>query len=104
MRSGGRSKSKVSTRMEVLVPSPASRERAAGGPLSRDPGQARGGEGASAQRRLHDLVGIADGFAALDLVDVFHARNNLAPDRVLPIEKGGVAKADEELRIGRVWA
>src|SRR5580658_4398481 len=62
------------------------------------------GSRTSAQRRLHDPVGIADGFAALDLVDVLHARNDLAPDRVLPVEKAGVAKADEELRIGRIRA
>src|ERR1700728_5156109 len=56
----------------------------------------------SAQAGLDDLVGIADGLAALDLIDVLHARNHLAPDGILAVEKGGVAEADEELRIGRI--
>src|SRR6202035_4498452 len=58
----------------------------------------------SAQAGLDDLVGIADGLAALDLVDVLHARNHLAPDGILAVEKGRVAEADEELRIGRIGA
>src|SRR6185437_13910953 len=78
MRSGGRLKSKASTRMT---------------------------HGArSAQARLDDLVGIADRLAALDLVDVLHARDDLAPDRVFPVEEGRVGEADEELRIGRIRA
>src|ERR1700721_1672124 len=56
----------------------------------------------SAQASLDDLVGIADRLAALDLIDVLHARNYLAPDRILAVEKGRVAEADEELRIGRI--
>src|ERR1700677_2765976 len=57
----------------------------------------------SAQAGLDDLVGIANGLAALDLVDILHARNHLAPDGILAVEKGRVAEADEELRIGRIW-
>src|ERR1700722_14475664 len=56
----------------------------------------------SAQASLDDLVGIADRLAALDLIDVLHARNHLAPDSILAVEKGRVAEADEELRIGRI--
>src|SRR6185437_9361223 len=78
MRSGGRLKSKASTRMT---------------PVAR-----------SAQARLDDPVGIADRLAALDLVDILHAREDLAPDRVFPVEEGRVGEADEELRIGRVRA
>src|SRR5690348_17265475 len=78
MRSGGRTKSKASTRM-----TPGAR---------------------SAQARLDDPVGIADRLAALDLVDVLHPRDDLAPDRVLPVQEGRVGKADEELRIGRIRA
>src|SRR5271155_1624634 len=54
-----------------------------------------------------DLVGIVDRAvvvlrAGLDLVDDVHAGDDLAEDGVLPVEEAGVAKADEELRIGRV--
>src|ERR1700678_3959566 len=56
----------------------------------------------SAQAGLDDLVGIADGLATLDLVNVLHARNHLAPDGILAVKKGRVAEADEELRIGRI--
>src|SRR5215204_4309664 len=49
-----------------------------------------------------DTVRIAHGFAALDLVDVLHAVDDGAPDRVLPVEKGCIVKADEELAIGGI--
>src|SRR6187402_1887275 len=50
----------------------------------------------------HDLVGIDHRLAALDLVDIVHAFDDLAPHRVLAVEEGGIVEADEELRIGRV--
>src|SRR6476646_1052173 len=50
-------------------------------------------------RRLNDLVGISDGLSALDLVDVFHAFDHLAPNRVLVVEEAGVVKADEKLTV-----
>src|SRR3954449_9074858 len=52
--------------------------------------------------RLDDLVGILHRLAALDLVDVFHARGDLAPYRVLVIEEGGVVEADEELAVAGI--
>src|SRR6201747_1709337 len=54
--------------------------------------------------RLDDLVRILDRLAALDLVDVFHARSDLAPHRVLVVEEGGVVEADKELAIAGVRA
>src|SRR5690242_6084077 len=50
----------------------------------------------------HDLVGILHRLAALDLIDILHAFDDLAPHGVLAIEEGGVVEADEELRIRRV--
>src|SRR5205085_2070496 len=57
---------------------------------------------ASAQRRLHDLVRIPYRLAALDLVDIFHAVDHLAPHGVLLVEEAGVVEADEELAVGAV--
>src|SRR3954468_23446557 len=57
-----------------------------------------------ADRRLDDLVGILDRLAALDLVDVLHAFDHFAPDRVLLVEEPGVVEADEELAVGAVRA
>jgi hypothetical protein len=54
----------------------------------------------SANCCLDDLIRIAHRFAALDLVDVFHAGDDLAPGGVLLVEKTGVVEADEKLRIG----
>src|ERR1700730_10228962 len=59
--------------------------------------------GVSADCRGNDPIGIADGFAAFDLVDILHARRDLPPDGILLVEKAGVAKADEELRISRIY-
>src|SRR6185295_12798627 len=53
---------------------------------------------------LDDLVGIAHRFAALDLVDILHARRDLAPDRVLAVEERGVVEADEELAVAGIRA
>src|ERR1700704_5157916 len=58
---------------------------------------------ASGDRRGNDPSGITDGFAAFDLVDVLHSRRDLPPDGILLIEKARVAKADEELRVGRIY-
>src|SRR5690554_1413311 len=65
--------------------------------------QGSGGDVGGNLDRNH-LVGIADRLAALDLVDIVHAFNDLAPDSVLLVEERGVAEADEELRIGAVRA
>ena len=48
------------------------------------------------------LSGILHRLAALDLVDVIHALDDLAPDRVLAVEEAGIVEADEELRVGGV--
>src|SRR5690606_30336356 len=48
-----------------------------------------------------DGIRIAHRLAALDLVDVFHAFNDLAPNRVLTVQERSVLEADEELRVGR---
>jgi len=40
--------------------------------------------------------------AALDLVDVFHARGHLAPHGVLLVEERGVVEADEELAVAGI--
>ena len=53
-------------------------------------------------RRLDDLVGIAHRLAALDLVDVLHALDHLAPGGVLAVEEGRVVEADEELAVAGV--
>src|SRR3954471_8351135 len=52
--------------------------------------------------RLDDLVGILDRLAALDLVDVLHARGDLAPHRVLVVEEGGIVEANEELAVAGI--
>src|SRR6202171_4715426 len=54
--------------------------------------------------RLDDLVGTLHRLAALDLVDVLHARRHLAPDRVLAVEERGIVEADEELAVGGIRA
>src|SRR5690242_14499753 len=86
MRSGGNSKSKRSVRI-ASCPLP----------------QGRGfGKTLSPHRRLDDLVGVLDRLAALDLVDVFHAFDHLAPYRVLVVEEAGVAEADEKLAVAGI--
>src|ERR1700709_2208131 len=52
--------------------------------------------------RLDDLVRILHRLAALDLVDVFHARGDLAPHRVLVVEEGSIVEADEELAVAGI--
>src|ERR1700733_5664985 len=52
--------------------------------------------------RLDDLVRIPHRLAALDLVDVFHARGDLAPHRVLVVEEGSIIEADEELAVAGI--
>src|SRR5213592_1312931 len=54
--------------------------------------------------RLDDLVRVLHRLAALDLVDVLHARRHLAPDRILVVEERGIIEADEELAIGGIRA
>src|SRR5690606_12283250 len=48
------------------------------------------------------LVRIDDRLTALDLVDIFHAFDDLTPDRILAVQEARIAEADEELRIGAV--
>src|ERR1700750_1146329 len=50
-------------------------------------------------RRFDDFIGILNRLAALNLVDVFHALDHLAPHRVLVVEKAGIIEADEKLAI-----
>src|SRR6266404_3780545 len=52
--------------------------------------------------RRDDLVRVLHRFAALDLVDVFHARRHLAPDRVLAVEESGIVETDEELAVAGI--
>src|SRR5258707_15467427 len=54
--------------------------------------------------RLDDLVGILHRLAALDLVDVLHARGDLAPHRVLVVEERSIVEADEELAVAGIRA
>src|SRR2546423_6585577 len=56
----------------------------------------------SAHRRLDDLVRVLHRLAALDLVDVLHAFDDLAPHGVLLVEEAGVVEADEALAIRTV--
>src|ERR1700694_5732865 len=53
---------------------------------------------------LDDLVRVLHRLAALDLVDVLHARRDLAPNRVLVVEERCVVKADEELAVAGIRA
>src|ERR1700687_3945314 len=53
--------------------------------------------------RLDDLVGVLDRLAALDLVDVLHARAHLAPHGVLLVEEGSIVEADAELAGAGIW-
>src|SRR5690242_1096239 len=58
--------------------------------------------GVGRHSRLDDLVGIANRLAALDLVDVLHALDDVAPGGVLVVEEGGVAEANEELAVAGI--
>src|SRR3977135_3432885 len=53
---------------------------------------------------LDDLVRVLHRLAALDLVDILHARGHLAPDRVLVVEEGCIGEADEELAVAGIRA
>src|ERR1700736_4036927 len=54
--------------------------------------------------RLDDLVRVLHRLAALDLVDVLHARRHLAPDGVLIVEERCIVEADEELTVAGIRA
>src|SRR3984893_5545116 len=54
--------------------------------------------------RLDDLVRVLHRLAALDLVDVLHARRHLAPHRVLVVEERRIVEADEELAVAGIRA
>src|SRR5579864_7956263 len=47
----------------------------------------------------YDLVRVLHRLAALDLVDILHARGHFAPHRVLAIEEARVTEADEKLAV-----
>src|SRR5438067_981282 len=53
-------------------------------------------------RSLHDLVRILHRLAALDLVDVLHPCDHLAPDGVILVEKTRIVETDEELAVRAV--
>src|SRR4029077_3412465 len=59
-------------------------------PSERCVAQCRSVAALSRHRRLDDLVGPAHRLAALDLVDVLHAFDHLAPHRVLVVEEGRI--------------
>src|SRR5438045_8219130 len=54
--------------------------------------------------RLHDLVRVLHWLAALDLVDVLNAFDDLAPHGVVLVEEAVVVEADEELAVRAVRA
>src|SRR5215475_3149510 len=58
--------------------------------------------GVSRNLDLDHLVGVRGRLAFLDLVDVLHARRDLAPHGVLAVEEVRVLEADEELAARRV--
>src|SRR5206468_12680194 len=102
----GSSKSKRSVRMARCAP--AWRSQVIPGRIeaeSRDSGftlRVPRNDGVKSSRvdrhpRFHDLVRVLHRLTALDLVDVLHAGRDLAPDRVLAVEEGGVVEADEEI-------
>src|SRR6187399_3183797 len=111
----GRSKSKRSVRMAPvrLTHLASFRGTRSVNPQSRDSGfdafASPENDGKRLRRvgghvRLDDLVGVLHRLAALDLVDVLHAGGDLAPDRVLAVEEGGVVEADEELAVAGIRA
>ncbi len=51
---------------------------------------------------LDDLAGLCRWLALGDLVDMFHAGDDLAPDGVLVVEIGHGIEADEELAVAAV--
>src|SRR5262245_58262339 len=75
-------------------------------PPGSSPGQAFSGSHAKLGVRPHprgdDSVGIGDGLAALDLVDVRHALGHLPPDGVLTVEKRRIGETDEELAVAGI--
>src|SRR6187431_912128 len=110
MRSGGSSKSKRSVRMRYPAPSfrgdAQHRTRNLEIPGSRfaSPGMTVILRRVRSHPRLDDLVGIAHRLAALDLVDILHARRDLTPDRILAVEERGIVEADEELAVAGIGA
>src|SRR5579875_57510 len=104
MRPGGRSKSKRATRITWFSP-------ASGLLISlllalRSCSCAKAFAwiaAASADSRGNDPVRVADGLAALDLIDILHSRYDLCPAGILLVQKARVGKTDEELRVGGIW-
>src|SRR5450759_3180282 len=116
MRSVGRSKSNRSVRIAFLylpLQGGGRREAPGGGEHQGNPTPTafgdrpspfRGGIKSRPHRRLDDLVGVLDRLALLDLVDVFHALDHIAPGGVLVVEEVGVVEADEELAVAGIGA
>src|SRR5690606_19606643 len=104
---GGRSKSKRSVRMvQVSLPGPPpairlSDEAAAGARVRSGHPKVRLSR-VERHPRLDDLVGVLDRLAALDLVDILHARGHLAPNSVLFVEERRVLEANEELAVAGI--
>ena len=109
MRSAGSSKSKRSVRMAVI---PGVAPKARLGSMPREVTRSRvrrsgvpDDEGPHAPIvALTILSGFAHRLAALDLVDVFHALDDVAPGGVLVVEEAGVVEADEELAVAGIRA
>src|SRR5262249_7355424 len=115
-RSAGSSKSKRSVRIKCLVHS--GRPKGPGPALGRfrvsryaAPRNDRGSfcgrflrEFLRPHCRLDDLVGVLNWFAALDLVDVLHAFDHLAPDRVPVVKEARIVEANEELAVAGIGA
>ena len=58
----------------------------------------------SANRRFLNHAGRARWLANGQRVDMFHARNNIAPCGILLVEEAGIVEADEELAVRAVRA
>ena len=56
----------------------------------------------SGYSRLADDAWVRGWLTLWQRVNMFHAANDLAPDRILTVKEGRIIKADEELAVGRV--
>src|SRR6195952_1468658 len=56
------------------------------------------------QGGFDDLAGLARRLAFGQSVDIVHAFDDLAPDRVLAVEEAAIVEADEELAVGAIRA
>lgn len=58
--------------------------------------------GIGCECHFHDFVRVGGRFTALDLVNQFHARCDLAPNSILSVEEAAIRKANKKLRIGGI--